>query len=568
MLIRLPAALAYLLSPRLHLLVILATALSPRPCNGQASIAGTASSPELASIAGSVMKAVTGEPLQSARVVLESSAEAGAHRSTYTDANGHFKIQDIAPGRYRLQVTRTGFVTQGYAQKNVTVPGAEFVLGSGQTMKDLLFRMLPTAVISGEVLNEAREPLPWVSILALRETYADGRLTLQTIEEVTTNDLGRYRLFDLSPGSYYVLAVNHLAELLTPPVVTSSSSEQGRNEGYVPTFFPSTTNFATADNLTLDAGEERSNVDFVLAPVPVFGIRGKVSNANSNHATGTEIVQLYPQEHLPTGSFPDYRDLVDEKTGEFRITNVPAGSYCLVASWYGAGGVHYTRQLIEVSSDLANVDVNILSGIDLSGHVTWDPPFRPEKTEMYAVLSSTDAVPVSKSGVVEKDNSFLIKDLSEGDYKISLYGLPIDAYLKSAQYGQQDVLESGLNLRRASSPLQITLSSMGSRVEGSVVDSDFLPAAGVRFTLLSRKMPRVADLIKEATTDQNGRFILRGIAPGNYRLYSWAGAERELWKESGLVKSFEKQGQEITLNEGERKEVALRLIKDDHNPAP
>jgi hypothetical protein len=483
--------------------------------------------------------------------------------------NGHLEIQGIVPGRYRLQVIRNGFVTQGYAQKNMNVPGTEFILRPGRRLEDLLFRMLPTAVISGEVVNEAREPLPWVSVLALRETYSDGKLALQAIEEVTTNDLGQYRLFNLSPGGYYVVAVNHLTDLAKPSVEISSSSEKVPNQGYVPTFFPGTVDFATADNLTLDAGAEQPNVDFVLTPVPVFSIRGTVSNTLTNHAAGAEIVQLYPRGHWPMGSFPDYQSIVNEKTGEFRITNVPAGSYSLVASWSDAGGLHYARQLIDVSSsDLKNLDVNIVSGIDVPGHITWDSVSRPEMTEMYTVLSSTDGIPVSKSGVIKEDNSFVVRDLPEGDYKISLYGLPLDAYLKSAQYGHQDVLESGLTLRRTSSSLQITLSSMGGRVEGTVLDSDFLPAAGVRVTLLPHRVQRNADLTKEATTDQNGAFVLRGIAPGDYRLYSWVGTELELWEDAGLVKSYEKQGEEITLNEGERKKVSLRLINVDHARTP
>jgi hypothetical protein len=552
-------------------MALIAAAFSPVLCVGQVStVHDSVSIQKSASVAGTVLKAVTHEPLRSAKVVLESGEDSQAPRSTFTDSNGHFRLRGIVPGRYRLEVSHNGFVTQGYAQKSLTGPGAELILGPDQTMADLLFRMVPTAVISGEVLNEVREPLPWISILALRETYSGGKLALKTIEEVTTNDLGQYRLFNLSPGRYYVLAINHLAEFATSPVIINSPSpnDELKNQGYVPTFFPGTVNFATAEILALDAGAERPNIDFVLAPVPVFSISGKVSNVITNQAIA-EVVKLHPRGYWPVGSFPDYHSLVDEKTGEFRITNVPAGSYHLVASSSDAGGVHYGRLPIEVSSvDVTGSNILIALGVSLSGRIVWDTGSLPENTEMYVVMGSTDGTPVSKSVRVDQDSSFLFRDVTEGDYTIGLYNLPRDAYLKSARSGPQDVLENGLTVRRAPLSVQITLSSLGARVEGTVVDSNLLPAAGVRVTLLSRNEARLGSSIQEATTDQNGRFNMRGIAPGDYRLYSWAGAEQNFWEDSGLIKSLQKQGQEITLNEGERKEIALRLIEITPNVAP
>jgi protocatechuate 3,4-dioxygenase beta subunit len=37
-------------------------------------------------------------------------------------------------------------------------------------------------------------------------------------------------------------------------------------------------------------------------------------------------------------------------------------------------------------------------------------------------------------------------------------------------------------------------------------------------------------LFKEQTTDQYGHFELRGIAPGDYKLFSWEEAESGAWE--------------------------------------
>jgi hypothetical protein len=59
-------------------------------------------------------------------------------------------------------------------------------------------------IISGRVLDEDGEPLPWAQVSALREVYFRGKRKLSLEALVPTNDLGEYRLFGLKPGRYFV----------------------------------------------------------------------------------------------------------------------------------------------------------------------------------------------------------------------------------------------------------------------------------------------------------------------------------------------------------------------------
>jgi hypothetical protein len=62
-------------------------------------------------------------------------------------------------------------------------------------------------------------------------------------------------------------------------------------------------------------------------------------------------------------------------------------------------------------------------------------------------------------------------------------------------------------------------------------DSDGLPAVGVRVVLVPEPSRRTQyTLFKEQTTDQYGHCELRGIAPGDYKLFSWEEAESGAWE--------------------------------------
>src|SRR5438552_6025022 len=78
-------------------------------------------------ISGMVVKLLGSEPLKTATVQLQSLQDLAHTISVLTDVGGRFELKGIDPGRYRLKVSRTGFVTQEYGQKTPNDPGAEII---------------------------------------------------------------------------------------------------------------------------------------------------------------------------------------------------------------------------------------------------------------------------------------------------------------------------------------------------------------------------------------------------------------------------------------------------------
>src|ERR1017187_7151186 len=61
-------------------------------------------------------------------------------------------------------------------------------------------------VITGVVTNDDGEPVVYANVQVMIKTYRRGQPTLTARSTASTDDRGRYRVFDLSPGRYYVQA--------------------------------------------------------------------------------------------------------------------------------------------------------------------------------------------------------------------------------------------------------------------------------------------------------------------------------------------------------------------------
>jgi protocatechuate 3,4-dioxygenase beta subunit len=518
------------------------------------------------SIAGMVVKLAGSEPLKRATIQLESTDDRTHSISTVTDAGGRFQLKGIAAGRYRLKVLRHGFVTQEYGQKTPNDPGSALTLSPGQDVKDLLFRLIPSAVIAGRIIDEDGEPLPWAQVIALREVYAEGKRKLAPETMVATNDLGEYRLFGLRPSRYFISASYKPNEHLTGSGgMIQASDDASSEQGYVPSYYPGSPDPAKAVALTIKAGEEIPSVEILLRPVTVFSVRGRVVNMVSRRSSPGVMVQLVPQSTGLAWNLPLHPTNLEKPDGMFEIRDVLPGSYTLIAYWFDEGKRYQARQTFEVgNSDVDGVTLLIAPGVPVYGHVIWEGQPSLERGELSVSLSGADTEYAwGGSARVMTGDMFTLRDVSEGAYRLSVSGQSRDCFVKSVRYGTTEALDDGFIVRRGTdATLEVALSSRGAHIQGTVADADHLPAAGVWVVLVPDEARRSQSRLYEArTTDQYGHFDLRGITPGNYKLFSWEEVEQGAWEDPEFLKSFEDKGEKIVVQEGDSKSIDLVTIK-------
>ena len=117
-------------------------------------------------------------------------------------------------------------------------------------------------------------------------------------------------------------------------------------------------------------------------------------------------------------------------------------------------------------------------------------------------------------------------------------------------------------MKGSAGPLEITVSSLGARIEGTVTNEESLPVAGVWVVAVPEEPKRKQHyLFKSITTDQYGHFDLRGLPPGKYKLFSWDGVEQGEWEDTDFLKDSDEKGVAIDLNGSDTKAIELKLIQ-------
>ena len=517
---------------------------------------------DTSSVSGTVIKMADGTPLRKAHLSLISVDDPNRVVGAVTQGDGRFALKAIDPGPYRLSVSRVGFVTEEYGQRKPNTPGAVLTLRPGQELKDLLFRLIPAGVISGRIFDDDGEPLPSVAVEAFRQVYSEGKRSRTTASRVETNDLGEYRLYGLPPGRYFVSSVY-------PPWSRSggeddSSSADAQGEGYAKLYYPGTPDASRAGPINIKPGEEISSIDILMRKVPVHQVRGHVYN-QVTHKPGLGVnLLLLPKTNSREWDFSNYVE-VRKSDGSFVIPEVLSGSYMLISFWLDDEVQYVNRQMIDVgNADLEGIAVTVATGINISGRIAWDGQPSLDKDEL-SVLPQPVGIPFEFRGQVRvaRDNLFTLKAIGEGTYRATVMGMSKDCYLKDVRYGETSAIKDGFTVTRGEpSTLEIIVSTRGARVQGTVLDADGLPLPGVSVVLVPELSRRENyQLYKTQSTDQYGNFDLRGIAPGDYKLFSWEEVEPDSWQDPEFLKPFEDKGQRITLQDEDRNTVKVTAIQ-------
>jgi hypothetical protein len=66
---------------------------------------------------------------------------------------------------------------------------------------------------------------------------------------------------------------------------------------------------------------------------------------------------------------------------------------------------------------------------------------------------------------------------------------------------------------------------------------------------------------KETTTDQNGEFTLAGVAPGEYKIYSWEEIETGAYQNAEWLRRYELKGRSIVAKQDGHEVVPLKVIQ-------
>jgi hypothetical protein len=523
---------------------------------------GAAPGTEKCSVAGTVVRKGTNEPIHFARVALESDVEGQKKLHAVTDADGKFSLKDIFPGEYRLSVTRNGYVRESYGSRTPMDPGLPLHLGPGKRMEDLIFRMTPAGIITGRVRDENGEPLAGALVTALLTNFSEGKRTLIPASVVEANDLGEYRLYNLIPGKYLLSAGFESNSGMNRAFVRFLGGHEDR-EALVTTYYPGTSDPSEAASVSVDPGAELRSMDFSILPSGLFHIRGRVLGVSSGSSGFAGGVMLRKGNSRLMAMMPEKTSVVNQKDGTFDLDEVAPGSYDIIAFEMSENTPHMTHRAVEVrGADVDGVVLTFEPSVTIKGHLRWDVKPAADVSLTVSLVPDEEALAQRPSAEVQPDGSFELNGVTTDSYSLSVEGAAPDAYLKSAQFGSADALGM-LNVSSGSAAeLDLTVGAHGAHIQGVVANSDPVPVAGVWVTLIpEEKNRKQRRLYQSVRSGANGKYEFRGVAPGTYDLFSWDSAQEHEWDDPDFLKPYQNKAASITVGEGETKSQDLTTIR-------
>lgn len=543
--------------------------------SAQQSIAnGAEQGDELGTIAGNVVSAKTGEPLKRAQVILTTDGRDSHHpRLTTTDTAGHFSINGLKAGRYDLVIYREGYIPQQYGQSDPDRAGAVLTLAARQKITDLIFRLERMAVITGRVLDEDGQPLIRASVEVVQRVRTHGGVKMETVSTGTTDDLGVYRIFDLMPGRYCVRAgstPNEGTMLFDRDGTQDADDVQPPRFDYPTTYFPGTTDAAAASVVEVKAGDEITHMDFLLTPgTPnkTYRVKGHVANSIPGQEGASVMVMMAPRDVADAQPNMNLSAQTDRKTGAFEIHDVAPGSYTAVAVLFNGDKVRTATQDVDVTSaDVDTVSLALTRGVDFSGRVTFVGNMAGAGGDAMVHLNARAMGMMfagSSQADVRPDGSFSFNEIGDGTYSVAITSKCDECYLKSATANGVDLLDKGLVIASGAAPTSIELvySSETGKVGGTVKTADDLPAPGALVMVVPDAGVRDGDdTSKTATTDQYGRFEIRGVPPGHYKALAWEKIDSAQYDDPDFMKPFTDKAERFEVTASATTSLELKII--------
>lgn len=514
--------------------------------------------------------------------------------TTVADDEGRFTFRGLPAGRYDVSSERAGWIEAHYGATRPGRAGTPMAVAEGQRVEGVTLKLLKGAVLTGTVRDPDGEPAAGVRIAVLRVITAGGTRRFsdyygRALSSSVTDDHGEYRMFGLPPDDYIVRIMPAArvdvdsAHQMTPADLAWARgiAAGGASAGaappkpppqtfvsYAPLYYPGTLKKSAAAVITLGPGEERSGLDFTLALIPTFTVDTTVTTADGKPA----FPDLYLVEVGGEGG--GWYGIREGHGSSFAFTGVAPGTYAVAAVDREREPKLWATAMVSVSTQNQPVSLILQPGLSASGQVVFQGS-KPAPADLTRLSLSMSAVGVSGGLTIEPstahpaDNgTFVLAGLMPGSYRLQAFvpGGPQNEWvLQSAMVGTQDIADYPLDIRENSPTGKITVTftdkptELGGRLEdasGRAASDYFI----IVFSSDERTWSERSRRIVQTRPASDGRFLVRGLPPGEYFLAALTDVEENEWYDPGFLRDLIPKAAKIQMSAGEHKIQDIKIV--------
>jgi 5-hydroxyisourate hydrolase-like protein (transthyretin family) len=502
-------------------------------------------------IAGQVVNQATGAPLKDAIVTLRyfSPSSPDEILTRQTNDAGRFAFSGLWGRQFELSAVCSGFVAGNYRATRYN-PQGRFSLAKDQQIKDIVLKLIPQAVVTGQVLDAEGKPVEGARVSLMKALSANGVPRWAEVGFAQTLDNGEYRIPRVGPGRYLIKCTMPSGEFERMP------SESQVEAGYAATYHPNVTDPSLASQIEVtDAGEIRG-IDVQLAPTRLFHVRGSLQSPAALHNAPGRFMLLDradPSQIIATvKSGPDHH---------FDLAHVPPGTYLA----YGKSDVYQAQQVVDVGAeDVDGLVLSLKRPDPISGVLK--PKSDDRQVDLHKISVRTPLIWVGADPgagfspvQIGSDLTFraYFSDIHDfSGFRVQVSDLPKGCYVASINYGGAPVPESGIEYM-PDAMLVITIGTDGGLVDGATVGDDDQPVGGAVVALFAEDGKGEPASLQ---ADAKGAFHFNAIPPGDYKVIAWGDVSRDDLDNPEFVKSFADKATAISIAANGSASVSVKVI--------
>jgi protocatechuate 3,4-dioxygenase beta subunit len=616
----------------LLLFALTVRAAGSAPQRGLNQVDGVPTGPRTGLIVGQVVDS-TGVPVPEAIVQMSLPKYPADLPTTpkgrvIADQEGRFFFSDLPAGDYYIRASKDGYGGGEYGQRRATGSGQRFALAENERRMDAKLTLWKYAVIGGTVIDEAGEPVIGVSVQALVKDVVNGRTKYGNAElgylmpTATTDDRGMFRLSQLMPGRYviavpstqttvpagllgamfqdYALRVEFSAAIaevaplgqprtqqvgdsalltLNRAMIPPPVSPTGRMAVYRTMYFPAATTAGAATPITVDGGEERTDLKIGLRPVSAVKVSGRLVTPDGSVPPPMSI-RLIGEASAEVGEEGfETATGVSDGSGRFTLMGVPPGEYVLkqahrLLSAASQGG---TAWWASVHVTVANTDIQDLTvplrpalrvegRIELLGGTISPKPVRAPLVMFETPFGEAGRM-VGQSGAV---GNLSFATLAVAGQYIARPQEPGGWFMKSIILDGKDVTDRVFDLQSDATNIVVTFTDRASKVTGVVKDGRGAVSPTAVVLVFPTDPQRWSGYgsfsygantraLKSALVSRTGTYSMEGLPVGDYFIVAIDDADADGWMDPKTLEALARQATKLTIVDVEAKTVDLTV---------
>ncbi len=448
--------------------------------------------------------------------------------------------------------------------------------------RDVMIALVPEARILGRVVLPSSNASDRITVHLYRRQILEGRGHWTLAGSIEARLSGEFRFSDLEAGTYKLLT----GELMDRDPLMFDP--RGPMYGYPPSYFSNATDFQTAGVIQLTAG---ATFQADLAPVrqAYYPIKIPVTNGPIDNQ-----IEIRVSVHGRKG--PGFT--LGYNPREQRIEGgLPNGTYVVEATDYGGLGLSGSASLVvkDAAAETAPMTLMPNSSVHIKAKLEFKSSPEIEASnedpieniwqenqvrgENFTVsLQPVDEFTASEMfgrarSVTQQPDSVVFGGVGPGRYWVRVD--PRRGFAASVTSGEIDLLRHPLTIGHGEHiGVDATIRDDGAEVFGGVeglgepadalgnaeggVGVHWAKAAAYVYCL---PLPDSTGQFRHGTVGRDGKFDLRQVPPGSYRVLAFDRPQRELEYSSGeAMRAYDGRGQVVRLGVSQEVQITLQLI--------